>query len=62
MRAPELGHDRRAVLGRLDRLCAELGLDRERARGWTVAQTLAWGTGDRAEARADVARWLLEAA
>ena len=62
VRAPELGHDRRAVLGRLDRLCAELGLDRERARGWTVAQTLAWGTNDRAEARADVARWLLEAA
>ena len=29
-------------LYRLDRLCAELGLDRERAIGWTVAQTVAW--------------------
>ncbi len=62
VRAPELGHDRGAVLGRLDRVCAELGLDRERARGWAVAQTLAWGTGDRAELHADVARWLLAAA
>lgn len=62
VRAPELGHDRRAVLGRFDRVCGELGLDRERARGWTVAQTLAWGMGGRAELHADAARWLLEAA
>jgi len=62
VRAPELGHDRGAVLARLDRVCGELGLDRERARGWTVAQSLAWGTGDRAAQHADVARWLLEAA
>jgi streptomycin 6-kinase len=55
VRAPELGGGRDAVLARLDRVCAELGLDRERARGWTVAQSLAWG-------HADVARWLLEAA
>ena len=26
----------------LDRLCAEFGLDRERARAWTVVQTTAW--------------------
>jgi streptomycin 6-kinase len=62
VRAPELGHDRRAVLHRFDRVCGELGLDRERARGWTVAQSLAWGTGDRVDVHADVARWLLEAA
>jgi streptomycin 6-kinase len=42
VRSVELGHGRRQVLGRLDRLCAELGLDRDRARGWTIAQTLAW--------------------
>jgi streptomycin 6-kinase len=55
VRAPELGTGRRAVLERLDRVCGELGLDRERARGWTVAQSLAWG-------HPEVVRWLLEAA
>jgi streptomycin 6-kinase len=62
VRAPELGHDRRTVLARFDRVCGELGLDRQRARGWTVAHGLAWGTGDRVKLHADVARWLLEAA
>jgi streptomycin 6-kinase len=37
-----LGHSREHVLRRLDRLCAELGLDRERALGWTIGQTVAW--------------------
>lgn len=41
IRSPELG-DPPDVLGRLDRLTGELGLDRERARGWAVAQTMAW--------------------
>ena len=31
IRSPELGHSRRQVLRRLDRLTGELGLDRERA-------------------------------
>ncbi|HEU5211429.1 MAG TPA: aminoglycoside phosphotransferase family protein [Gaiellaceae bacterium] len=62
VRAHDLGHDRRSVLARLDRVCSELGLDGERARGWTIAQTLAWGTGDDAQYQAEVARWLLEAA
>ena len=43
VRASELGHSRRAVIERLDRLTSELGLDRERARGWTIGQTIAWG-------------------
>ena len=42
IRDPELGHGRRDVLHRLDRLTAELGLDRDRARGWTIGQTIAW--------------------
>ena len=42
VRDPELGHGRRDVLHRLDRLTAELGLDRDRARGWTIGQTIAW--------------------
>ncbi|MGH3009154.1 MAG: aminoglycoside phosphotransferase family protein [Gaiellaceae bacterium] len=42
VRSSELGHSRRHVVGRLDRICAELGLDRERARGWAIVQTTAW--------------------
>ena len=45
VRGRELGHSKRDVLYRLDRLCAELGLDRERARGWTIVQTVAWAEG-----------------
>jgi streptomycin 6-kinase len=59
VRSRELGHSRRQVVRRLDRLTAELGLDRDRVRGWTIAQTLAWsdGTG----AHVETARWLLQA-
>jgi streptomycin 6-kinase len=61
-RSFELGHGKRAVLHRFDRVTSELGLDRERARGWTVAQTVAW-THDSTyhERHVDTARWLLEA-
>ena len=41
VRSSELGHRRRDVLRRFDRLTAELGLDRERARGWTIAHAVA---------------------
>jgi streptomycin 6-kinase len=34
------------VRRRLDRLSVELGLDRERARGWGIAHALAWGLYD----------------
>jgi streptomycin 6-kinase len=46
VRSNELGHSKSQALDRLDRLCAELGLDRERARGWTIVQTTAWSGGD----------------
>src|SRR5579863_4290716 len=39
VRSGELGHSKREALYRLDRLCSELGLDRERARLWTIVQT-----------------------
>ena len=42
VRSSELGHSRELVRRRLDRLTSDLGLDRERARGWAFAQTLAW--------------------
>jgi streptomycin 6-kinase len=63
VRAFELGHSRRAVLHRLGRLSSELGLDRERARGWTIAQTLAWAyDSDWHERHVETVRWLVEAA
>jgi streptomycin 6-kinase len=63
VRSTELGHSRRAVLHRLDRLTSELGLDRDRARGWTIGQTIAWAaTDDPAVEHLEVARWLLEGA
>ena len=58
VRSPELGHSRRDVLRRLDRLCAELGLDRERARGWTIVQTLAWSEGNTVREHLEVVEWL----
>jgi streptomycin 6-kinase len=42
VRSFELAHSKRDVRARFDRLTGELGLDRERARGWTIAQTVAW--------------------
>ena len=61
VRSRELGHSRAEVLGRFDRLVSDLSLDRERARGWTIAQTIARAfDGDRAT-HAEVARWLVEA-
>jgi len=57
VRSSELGHSKREVLYRLDRLCAELDLDRERARRWTIVQTVAWAPG--AKHRLDeVVEWL----
>ncbi|HUI41346.1 MAG TPA: aminoglycoside phosphotransferase family protein [Terriglobia bacterium] len=63
VRAREFGHSREGVVNRLDRLAGGLGLDRERARLWTLAQTLAWGfQADRVLARhVDIARWLWQA-
>jgi streptomycin 6-kinase len=62
VRGRELGHSRRDVLHRFDRLTSELGLDRDRARGWTIGQTLAWAyEGTWLEGHLDVVRWLVDA-
>lgn len=63
VRSYEFGHSRESVLLRFERLTAELGLNTERARGWAIAQTLAWAGGKSAPPRRHVetARWLLEA-
>lgn len=42
VRSFEFGHTRKDALYRLDRLSEDLGLDRERARLWTIGQTMAW--------------------
>ena len=59
VRSNELGHTRELVLYRFDRLCSDLGLDRDRARGWTIAQTLAWSMARRYDQHHDTVRWLL---
>ena len=59
VRSNELGHSKRDALYRLDRLCAELRLDRERARGWTIVQTTAWSGGeDYVAEHMEVVEWL----
>jgi streptomycin 6-kinase len=61
VRSAELGHSKRDVLYRLDRLCSELSLDRERAKGWTIAQTIAWSGGsDYVDTHMETVKWLLE--
>lgn len=63
VRSSELGHGRREVRWRLDRLSSDLGLDRERARLWSLAQTVAWCFGsDYIETHVETARWLHEIA
>jgi streptomycin 6-kinase len=42
VRGGELGRGPDHIAHRLHRLTIELGLDRERALGWALAQTLAW--------------------
>ena len=56
-----LGHDRSAVRHRFDRACDELDLDADRARGWCVAQTVAWAPDNPATTahHAQTARWLI---
>jgi streptomycin 6-kinase len=61
IRSAELGFSREHVITRLNVLAARLGLDRERARLWTVGQTLAWCEGEHTRRHIDTARWLAEA-
>lgn len=67
VRGDELGRGPSNVRYRLDRLTAELGLDRHRTRAWTMAQTLAWAAGgdedddEWDERQVETARWLLDA-
>ncbi len=60
IRSFEFGANKKDVLYRLDRLSSELNLDRERARGWALAQSIAWSFDSKyAEQHYNTARWLL---
>jgi streptomycin 6-kinase len=61
VRSFELGHSKRDALYRLDRLTSELGLDRDRARAWTIGQTMAWAfDSEYIPTHVETVRWLLE--
>ena len=63
VRSFELGDSRGDVVHRFERLTRELGLDRERARGWAIGQTLAWTFDSHwRENHLNTAQWLLEMA
>lgn len=63
IRSYELGHSQADVVRRLDTLSVALRVDRERARLWAMAQTLAWAfDGARASDRhVETSRWLWQA-
>ena len=61
MRSFELGHSRAHVIGRLDRLSRDLALDRDRCRGWAIAQTVAWSMDSQfAKQHIETVQWLLD--
>jgi streptomycin 6-kinase len=61
VRDVELGGGRRDLVRRFDRLTAELALDRDRARGWTIGQTIAWSFDTSyLPQHVQLVRWLLE--
>ena len=61
VRCPELGHSRDAVMDRLNRLCAALQLNTERARKWTIVQTFCLALCDGPpKTMLDVVDWLIE--
>ncbi len=59
VRDAELGFSATEVRYRCDRLCAEWNLDRDRARGWTIGQTMAWAEEPFVERHQQIVRWLL---
>lgn len=60
VRSYDLGHSRKHVIDRLNKLTSALRLNRERARLWSLAQTLAWAFGGVFERHVETARWLWE--
>jgi len=63
VRSYEFGHSRERTINRLDKLTSALNLNRERARLWSFAHTLAWAFEDGRVLvpRVETARWLWQA-
>lgn len=63
IRSFEFGEGRHATVARLDRMTSALDLPRDRALGWTVAQTMAWAfDGTRYFSQhIETVRWLMDA-
>ena len=59
VRDAALGFSSVEVRRRLDRLCEAWDFDRDRARGWTIGQTMAWAEAPFIERHEQVVRWLL---
>jgi streptomycin 6-kinase len=57
-----LGDSPETMRRHLDRLVGDLGLDRDRARGWAVGQTVAWAFDDDGVLpdHVEAASWLLD--
>jgi len=68
VRGDELGRGPSHTRHRLDRVSSDLGLDRDRARAWTLAQTLSWAVSDAEgddvwdQSHVETATWLLDRA
>jgi streptomycin 6-kinase len=61
VRDVELGRGRRDLQRRFDHLTSELGLDHDRARGWTIGQTIAWSFDTSyLPQHVQLVQWLLE--
>ena len=60
-RAEANSFGRRDLQRRFDRLTSELGLDHDRARGWTIGQTIAWSFDTSyLPQHVQLVQWLLE--
>ena len=59
VRDAALGFSSVEVRRRLDRLCEAWNLDRDRALGWTIGQTMGWAEAPFIERHEQVVRWLL---
>ncbi|SNY93117.1 streptomycin 6-kinase [Cohaesibacter sp. ES.047] len=61
VRGFEFGHSKIETMTRLDQLCRMFHLNRERALGWTILQTVAWCQGSPHEKmHCETVRWLME--
>jgi streptomycin 6-kinase len=62
VRSHRLGPSRRCTIYRLDAMSSSLGVDRERARLWSIGHALAWARWcSHPELQLDVVRWLIDA-